>query len=70
MNKIMIKLPIYTLKEVNSVAKGIASLCRNEMCPIGIFDCPFTKDGKIDRDVCHKIQAHQWEHLLEEKNDE
>ena len=66
MNKIEIKLPIYTLKEESSVAKGMARLCRCEMCPIGSFDCPFTEQGKMDRDVCHKIQAHQWKRLIEE----
>lgn len=70
MNKIIISLPIYTTKESSSVAKGMARLCRCEMCPVGTFDCPFTKDGKIDRDVCHKIQARQWKRLLEENKNE
>ena len=66
MNKIEIKLPIYTLKDGSSVAKGMARLCRCEMCPIGTFDCPFTENGKMDKDVCHKIQAHQWKKLIKE----
>ena len=70
MNKIIISLPIYTTMKLSNVAEGMARLCRCEMCPIGTFDCPFTKDGKIDRDICHKIQAHQWERLLEENSNE
>ena len=70
MNKWIIKLPIYTTKEASSVAKGMARLCRSEMCAIGTLSCPFTEQGKMDRDVCHKIQAHQWKRLIEENKNE
>lgn len=67
MNKIEIRIPIYTHKGADNVSRGLARLCRSEMCPIGTFDCPFTEEGRMILEVCHNIASKDWKKVIETK---